>query len=107
MVNISDGDYTEISGSKPFLGIDLLAGYFTDLEALYIELGFAAGNVDVAIGYGEDQLGMVCKRRSIVNMSFSGSREIQISDSFATEVFQSFIINPEADTAFLVFGISF
>ena len=40
-------------------------------------------------------------------MSFSGSREIQISDSFALPVFGSFIINPEADTAFLVFGISF
>ena len=33
----------------------MLAGYFTDLEALYIELGFAAGPVDIAIGYGDDQ----------------------------------------------------
>ena len=104
-----DGDYTEISGSTSILGIDLLAGYFTDLEALYIELGFAAGPVDVAIGYGEDQgeAWYANGGNGIVNMSFSGSREIQISDSFALPVFGSFILNPEADTAFLVFGISF
>lgn len=104
-----DGDYTEISGTTSILGIDLLAGYFTDLEALYIELGFAAGPVDVAIGYGEDQgeAWYAAGGNGIVNMSFSGSREIQISDSFALPVFGSFIINPEADSAFLVFGISF
>ena len=87
----------------------MLAGYFTDLEALYIELGFAAGPVDVAIGYGEDQgeAWYANGGNGIVNMSFSGSREIQISDSFALPVFGSFILNPEADTAFLVFGISF
>ena len=69
-----DGDYTEISGSTSILGIDLLAGYFTDLEALYIELGFAAGPVDVAIGYGDDQGdGWDANGGSgIVNMSFSG-----------------------------------
>ena len=43
----------------------------------------------------------------IVNMSFSGSKEIQISDSFALPVFGSFILNPDAEAAFLVFGVSF
>jgi hypothetical protein len=40
-------------------------------------------------------------------MSLSGSKDIQISDSYILPVFGSFIINPEAETAFLVFGISF
>ncbi|MFL2624563.1 MAG: hypothetical protein ACJ0O6_01000 [Candidatus Marisimplicoccus sp.] len=40
-------------------------------------------------------------------MSFSGSKDIQITDSFALPVFGSFIVNPEAETAFLVFGVSF
>jgi hypothetical protein len=40
-------------------------------------------------------------------MSFSGSKEIQISDSFALPVFGSFILNPDAEAAFLVFGVSF
>ena len=104
-----DGDYTEISGSTSIMGIDLLAGYFTEVEALYVELGFGAGPVDIAIGYGEDQGDAFYANggSGIVNMSFSGSKEIQISDSFSLPVFGSFILNPEAETAFLVFGISF
>jgi len=103
------GDYTEISGSTSILGIDLLAGYFTDLEALYVELGFGAGPVDIAIGYGEDQgdAWYANGGSGIVNMSFSGSKKISISDSFDLPVFGSFILNPEADTAFLIFGFSF
>ena len=104
-----DGDYTEISGSTSIMGIDLLAGYFTEVEALYVELGFGAGPVDIAIGYGEDQGDAFYANggSGIVNMSFSGSKEIQVSDSFSLPVFGSFILNPEAETAFLVFGISF
>ena len=34
-------------------------------------------------------------------------KELQISDSFSLPVFGSFILNPEAEAAFLVFGISF
>ena len=40
-------------------------------------------------------------------MSFSGSKDIQISENYSLPVFGSFILNPEAETAFLVFGISF
>ena len=103
------GDYTEISGSTSIMGVDLLAGYFTDVEALYIELGFAAGPVDIAIGYGDDQgdAWYADGGAGIVNMSFSGSKEIQISDSYSLPVFGSFILNPDAEAAFLVFGISF
>ena len=103
------GDYTEISGSTSIMGVDLLAGYFTDVEALYIELGFAAGPVDIAIGYGDDQgdAWYAGGNAGIVNMSFSGSKDIQISDSYSLPVFGSFILNPEAEAAFLVFGISF
>ena len=103
------GDYTEISGSTSIMGVDLLAGYFTEVEALYVELGFAAGPVDIAIGYGDDQgdAWYANGGSGIVNMSFSGSKELQISDSFSLPVFGSFILNPEAEAAFLVFGISF
>ena len=42
----------------------------------------------------------------IVNMSFSGSKDISITENYSLPVFGSFIFNPEAETAFLVFGIS-
>ena len=104
-----NGDYTELSASTSIGGVDLSAGYFTEVEALYIELGTSIGVVDVALGYGDDQSDPFYADggSGIVNMSFSGSKDIQISDSYALPVFGSFIINPEAETAFLVFGISF
>ena len=104
-----NGDYTELSASTSIGGVDLSAGYFTEVEALYIELGTSIGAVDVALGYGDDQSDPFYADggSGLVNMSFSGSKDIQISDSYALPVFGSFIINPEAETAFLVFGISF
>ena len=104
-----NGDYTELAASTSIMGVDVSAGYFTEVEALYVELGFSTGAVDIALGYGDDQAdGFYAGGGSgLVNMSFSGSKDIQISDNYALPVFGSFIINPEAETAFLVFGISF
>ena len=104
-----NGDYTELAASTSIMGVDLSAGYFTEVEALYVELGFSTGAVDIAFGYGDDQAdGFYAGGGSgLVNMSFSGSKDIQISDNYALPVFGSFILNPEAETAFLVFGISF
>ena len=104
-----NGDYTELAASTSIMGVDLSAGYFTEVEALYVELGFSTGAVDIAFGYGDDQAdGFYAGGGSgLVNMSFSGSKDIQISDNYALPVSGSFIINPEAETAFLVFGISF
>ena len=104
-----NGDYTELAASTSIMGVDLSAGYFTEVEALYVELGFSTGAVDIAFGYGDDQAdGFYAGGGSgLVNMSFSGSKDIQISDNYALPVFGSFIINPEAETAFLIFGISF
>jgi len=103
------GNYTEISGSTSFMGVELMAGYFTEVEALYVEFGFSAGPVDIALAYGDDQgdAWYANGEAGIVNMSFSGSKEIQISDSYSLPVFGSFILNPKAETAFLVFGFSF
>lgn len=104
-----DGDYTELAASTSIMGVDLSAGYFTEVEALYVELGFSTGAVDIAIGYGDDQENAwyADGGSGIVNMSFSGSKDIQISENYSLPVFGSFIVNPKAETAFLVFGISF
>ena len=104
-----NGDYTELAASTSLGGIDLSAGYFTEVEALYIELGTSIGAVDIALGYGDDAGDAFYANggSGLVNMSFSGSKDISITESYSLPVFGSFIINPEAETAFLVFGISF
>ena len=104
-----NGDYTELAASTSLGGIDLSAGYFTEVEALYIELGTSIGAVDIALGYGDDQADAFYAGggSGLVNMSFSGSKDIAITESYSLPVFGSFIVNPDAETAFLVFGISF
>ena len=84
-----NGDYTELAASTSIMGVDLSAGYFTEVEALYVELGFSTGAVDIAFGYGDDQAdGFYAGGGSgLVNMSFSGSKDIQISDNYALPVF--------------------
>ena len=68
-----NGDYTELAASASIMGVDLSAGYFTEVEALYVELGFTTGAVDIAFGYGDDQAdGFYADGGSgLVNMSFS------------------------------------
>jgi len=104
-----NGDYTELSASTSIGTVDLSAGYFTEVEALYVELGTSIGAVDIALGYGDDSADAFYadSESGLINMSFSGSKDIQITDSYSLPVFGSFIVNPKAETAFLVFGISF
>lgn len=104
-----NGDYTELSASTSIGGVDLSAGYFTEVEALYVELGTSIGAVDIALGYGDDSADAFYAdgESGLINMSFSGSKDIRITDSYSLPVFGSFIVNPKAETAFLVFGISF
>ena len=106
---VFDGDM-EVSGSTSIGSFDLTVGYFTALESLYIEAGFPIGPIGLAVGYGSDGPGTTTYARGdsgIVNISLSGEKEIKLSDAYSLPVFGSFIFNPDADAAFLVFGVSF
>ena len=72
-------------------------------------MGTSIGAVDIALGYGDDagDAFYAGGGSGLVNMSFSGSKDIAITESYSLPVFGSFIVNPDAETAFLVFGISF
>ena len=105
-----EGDYLEVSGSGSVGPIDLTVGYFTELEARYIEAGFSVGVVDVALGYGSDDEEAAWYANGgsgLVNVSLGGSKDIKITDDYSLPVFGSLIYNPDAETAFLVFGMSF
>ena len=105
--DVFDGD-VEVSGSTSLGPVDLTVGYFTDHGALYVEAGFPIGPVGVAVGYVSDgDVGFYAGGDSgLVNVSFSGSKDIAITEDFSLPVFGSFIINPDAEAAFLVFGFS-
>ena len=104
-----EGDYLEISGSAELGPINLLVGYFTEVEALYIELAFSAGPVDIALGYGDDskEAWYVNGGSGLCNISLGGSKDIKITEDYTLPLFGSFIYNPDSEAAFLVFGASF
>ena len=104
-----EGDYFEVSGSAELGPINLMVGYFTEVEALYIEAAFSAGPVDIALGYGDDSgdAWYVNGGSGLCNISLGGSKDIKITESYSLPVFGSFVYNPDSEAAFLVFGASF
>jgi len=104
-----DGDL-EVTASGSIGAVGLTVGYFTDLEALYIEAGTTIAGMDLAIGYGSDSKDAfyVGKEDSgLVNVSLGGSKDIKISEDYSLPLFGSFIYNPTAEAAFMVVGVSF
>lgn len=104
-----DGDI-EVSASADIGNLSILGGYFPDLETLYIEAGYSFGDVDFALGFGSDSKDAFYVgdgESDIVNVSFGYSKEIKITEDYSLPVFSSFVYNPSAEAAFLVFGLSF
>lgn len=104
-----EGDYLELSGSAELGPINLLVGYFTEVEALYIEASFSAGPVDIALGYGNDSgdAWYVNGGSGLSNISLGGTKDIKISEDYSLPVFGSLVYNPNSEAAFLIFGVSF
>jgi len=67
--------------------------------------GMVFDNPDIAKGepagfYGQETAGLI-------NLGFTLSKEIKITESYSLPIFGSLITNPEAENIFMVFGISF
>ena len=65
-----------------------------------MELGLHAGMVTAASGFYDTQ------GAAVVNLGITAGKELQITESFALPMSVSYVINPDQDRAFLVFGIS-
>ena len=80
----------------------------TGFEVSGVELGLALGSlvvldeddVDGSALYGTS------KTATVTNIMLSAGREIPITDQFSLPVFGQYIVNPETERAFLLFGIS-
>ncbi len=82
-------------------------GYSTEVRNVAVDLfaGMTLDNPDIEKGeptgfYGQRAAGFI-------NLGFTLSKEIKITENYSLPVFGSFITNPEAENVFMVFGISF
>lgn len=82
-------------------------GYSTEVKGVAVDVfaGATLDNPDIAKG---EATGFYGQRASgFINLGFTLSKEIKISDNFSLPVFGSLITNPEAENIFMVFGVSF
>lgn len=73
---------------------------------LYFEAGITTGPVNWFVGAG-DGWHTPDEKFALCNVGLTGSKEIQINDSFSLPVFSSVILNPKTEQFHLVVGISF
>jgi hypothetical protein len=75
--------------------------YSIDVQG--IGLGFfagaATGSIDNPAYYGTDKF-------NVINAGIKASKQIRITENFSLPVFCSYILNPQAEISYLVFGIS-
>ena len=78
------------------------ADYSTSVNEINVGLfiGAAVGSKDTPDYYGTEKL-------NIVHMGVKISRSVKVTENFSLPVYCSYILNPNREVAFLVFGISF
>ena len=81
--------------------IYIQAGYplIIDEYELDFFVGAAAGSKDNPDYYGT-------KDFNVINLGFNASKQIKITEDFSLPVSVSYILNPQAEISYLVFGIS-
>ncbi|MFQ3368772.1 MAG: hypothetical protein ACI8PF_000049 [Flavobacteriaceae bacterium] len=109
--SIIPDDFFAVEGYELSTGFELgpvglNVGYFTETEDLYIETGFSLGNLDVAIG-GGNEVYTLDGDFAVCNVSLGTSKEIKITEDYSLPIFGSFVYNPDTTDAFLVLGTSF
>ncbi|RLD27391.1 MAG: hypothetical protein DRI75_09625 [Bacteroidetes bacterium] len=86
---------------------DEKSAYSTYVEASYsttagdVELGLFAGAV-----FADDNGYYLTDGSGLINVGFSASKEIKLSESFSLPVNAALILNPDAENIYLTFGFS-
>jgi hypothetical protein len=104
--------YTEEAGvmvpeDKIVMSKYMELGYSTDVKGVAVDV-FAGMTLDnPEIGKGEPEGFYGQRAAGIINLGFSLSKELKITDNYSLPIFGSLITNPEAQNIFMVFGVSF
>jgi len=85
------------AGSNAYFQID----YSTKIDdyGLGFFVGASNGSKDNPAYYGTEKF-------NLINVGFKVSKQIKITENFSLPVYCSYILNPEAEISYLIFGIS-
>jgi len=102
-VNFWGADALKADGKKQFSSYIELGYNGKCKETEYnIFVGLTPTNPDTKNG----EWGYYGEKAGFINIGIKAKKEIKISDSFSLPVSTSFIVNPQSEKVFLVFGIS-
>jgi hypothetical protein len=86
--------------------------YNDDDNTVYFELGYTTQVNEVALDFfvggtpGGDAGYYGTIDFNLINIGITASKEISITDKFTLPIFSSYVLNPNLEVAFLVFGLS-
>ncbi len=100
------------NGTKNFpLSFSGFVNLYNDEDnSMYLELNYSTNVSDVNIDFflgGGNHIYTISGKFNLINIGIKASKEIKISDSFSLPVFSSYILNPNTEKDYLVFGIAF
>jgi hypothetical protein len=81
-----------------------------NLYSSYLELSYATSVKDFGLelfGGATFNKGYYAEKAALINLGATISKELKVTENFSIPCFGSFIINPDAQNVFLVFGVTF
>jgi uncharacterized protein (TIGR02001 family) len=75
-------------------------------DDMYFELGYDFGLASIFVGGGDESY-TADGDFAICNVGITAGKDIAVTDSFSVPVFASFIVNPDIEQTYMVFGMSF
>ncbi|MDX1700436.1 MAG: hypothetical protein R3250_07450 [Melioribacteraceae bacterium] len=86
--------------------------YNDDDNSVYFEVGYSTVVSDVGVDLfvggtpGGDNQFYGTENFNLINIGITASKEISITDKFSLPIFSSYVLNPNLEVAYLIFGLS-
>ena len=86
--------------------------YNDDDNSVYFEIGYSTVVEEVGVDFfvggtpGGDNMFYGTENFNLINIGVTATKEISLSDSFSLPIFSSYVLNPNLEVAYLIFGLS-
>jgi len=83
--------------------------YNDDDNSMYFELGYSTEVSDVVVDFfvgGGNFAYSLTDKFNLTNIGIKASKEIKITENFSLPIFSSYVLNPNTEVGYLVFGVS-
>ena len=100
------------SESFPISATAFMNVYNDDDNSIYFELGYSTVVQNVGVDFfiggtpGGDNQFYGTENFNIINIGITATKELMFTDNFALPIFSSYVLNPNLEIGYLIFGLS-